>query len=481
MSSVVTLYGMKELTEDRVSEFKVDWLDPKLNIGIEIEVEYQSGTDMNPEDMNLWSAKTDGSLRNGREFVLTRPLNGYALSSAIEEFFEHNTVRRSPTSGTHIHVDMRDKSATLDVAKTMGCIIACIEPAIFGMFAEGREWSGYTNPITSLPDPASYSLFSDLATPEDFSDTFNPITREYKYYGFNMLPLGRYGSVEFRYFPTCESVEELVEWVQFCMAVKLAAVQLEHRANLKYYISNEVAWEEFLNKFFPQWRDRMLGLLPQKEVSVRYRQARARLAKGVLPNKKVSHPPTATDNPFKDTRFKKFFAVKLTNDQGKSKLAYDLSTIALLTPVRVYIDNDVSASSNARDGDWLVGGNYVYRYLSDYGGWREQAYFTLGLTGGESDRIVEEFRPITQAEMLAFGRAVVARLSGNIAGYGNVADLSNPNSVWRTHLNRVLNMLMARYNRPAEPEPPSLEPETEVAPPIPVPIRPRPVRAEAAV
>lgn len=444
MSSVVTLYGMKELAEEQASTLKVDWLDPKQNIGIEVEVEFDRDTTTNPDSLNLWTVKMDGSLRHGQEFVLSRPLRGDALSGAIEEFFRHNRVRKSPTSGTHIHVDMRDKASTLDVVKTMASIIACIEPAIFGMFAEGREWCGYTNPITTIGEQASFSVFSDKADPDTFRAVFTPQTREYKYYGFNMLPLGRYGSVEFRYFNTAETAEELIEWVQFCMAVKMAAVSIDNRSNLKYYLSDEICWEEFLNKFFPQWRDRMLPLLPYKEVYMRWKQTRSRAFKGKGKKPKLRSCPE--QNKLSDTRFKKFFAIKVKDEAtGRSKLVYDIAGVVMHTPVRVFMRHDPAIHSNdfiRRTGDFLVAEDVLYRYNEERYRWEEMFYYAFG-----PDRVVDTFRPLGASDLAAFIRGVGRRLDMTSPQGEGMDDLSSPHtSPWRDRMVRVAAIAQRAYS-----------------------------------
>ena len=463
MSSVVALYGMKELTDERETTFKVEWLDPKLNIGIEIEVEQEGNTGTDPDSLNLWTMKSDGSLRQGQEFVLSRPMKGDALSAAIEEFFHYNRVHRSPTSGTHIHVDMRDKATTLDVAKTMAGIIMCVEPAIFGMFAEGREWSGYTNPITSLPDQASFSMFGDKASPKDFTDTFSPLTREYKYYGFNVLPLGRYGSVEFRYFPTAESAEELIDWVQFCMAVKIAAVQLNQRRNLKYYISTEASWEEFLGRFFPQWRERMAALLPQREVYVRYKHALTRFTKG---RTAATYPTAAgTANPLAQTRFKKFFAVKVHTEEGKPKLVYDFNSLLDNVLPRVFDMNLDPEWSNSevgkRDGDWLIANYTLYKYDGGYD-WIEVLRFNL-----DAHSIMREDRPMSREEFESFRRGMELRLSGRGGVYAfNVAALTSH----RDRFQQVADIISQHYARFSEGEGvPDEAEEVYIPPTIPYP------------
>ena len=378
MSSVVTLYGLSELMDGHQSTFKPDWLDPKQNIGIEIEVESGEGVQFGSTGNN-WTVKPDGSLRNGREYVLSRPLRGDALSEAIDEFFHHNQTRRSPTAGTHIHVDMRDKRSTVDVVKTMAAIIACIEPSIFDMFAEGRDCCGYTNPITTLPDQASYPLFSDKAGADEFASAFNPNTREYKYYGFNMLPLGRYGSVEFRYFNTAENREELVEWIQFCVSVKLAAVAIGSRAQLKPYLTSQEGWEEFLSSYFAPWKDQMLLSLPFKDVYFRYKKLRTRSSVN-SPRPPVRCSAPTKENKLKNTRFKKFFAMKIPDrETGKMKLVYDLSELATAEGSRVFCQYDSAyqrpSSALFRDNDVLMHNSNIYLYDTSRAGWREWMYY----------------------------------------------------------------------------------------------------------
>lgn len=430
MSSIVTLYGMKELQDGRASTYEVDWLDPKQNIGVEIEVEFDRDTVVSVADLNLWTQKSDGSLRRGQEYVLSRPMRGDALSAAIEEFFHHSRVHKSPTSGTHIHVDMRDKNSTLDVVKTMASIITCIEPAIFGMFAEGREWCGYTNPITSINDTAIYSVFSDKADDNAFRSEFSTVTREYKYYGFNMLPLGRYGSVEFRYFNTATTAEELTEWIQFCMAIKLAAVSVNTRANFKYYLQDEASWREFLSKYFPMWWDRMLEFLPHREVYIRHKQMRARA------NRMKKRLPANDENKLKNTRFKKFFAVKVKDPiTGKSRLVYDVIGVSNSIPTRVFLSYDPVLNTygfRKNQGDFLVAEDVVYKYDADRQLWLE-------IWSYNTARIITYYTHLTENEIGKFLRAVRERAGGSTPVEGTIAC----DSRWASRLTTLANLVAA--------------------------------------
>lgn len=442
MSSVVTLYGMKELVEQQPATFQVDWVNPKQYIGIEIEVERGPGVVLGPST-NDWSMKSDGSLRNGVEYVLSRPLRGDALTAAIEEFFNDNQPVRSPTSGTHIHVDMRGKESTLDVVRAMAAIIACIEPAIFGMFADGRDWCGYTNPLITMPAHASYPVFSDKATSDDFAMTFRPNDREYKYYGFNMMPLGRYGSVEFRYFNTAESAQELIEWVQFCMAVKEAAVGIGSPAGLKPYLQSESDWSEFIERFFSSWRDRMLNCMTYKDVYFRWKKTRTRAA--VNRAKPAPRKKQATKNALATTKFKKFFAVKIKDEAtGKSKLVYDYEELLAGMPIKVYHVDDPYFNEEGRafrTGDVLLHNYMLYLYSSERMRWVEWAYLNNNHTS-----IIETYDTVDAQRASRIVTAIETRLAGNQTPNrpGALLDMSTDGRAWR-NLNSARSAIISWY------------------------------------
>lgn len=332
MSSVATLFGVMELMDMPESGLLVDWVLPKQNIGIEIEAEHKSGVRF-PASLYYWDEKGDGSLQNGREYVLKAPLKGNDLATAIAEFFGSAQLQRSLTSGTHIHLDMREKTTDLGVVQAMAAIICCIEPAIFGMFGEGREWSGYTNKLETLPQHALGAVFDDESPAEQFARNFQPSGREYKYYGFNMLPLGRFGSVEFRYFPTATNPEELIEWIQFCQTVKAAGVNIGSLAAFKQHVQHDGAWDQFLYTYFAQWADRMKEFLPYVEVRRRYKAARTASRTGpvaikIAPKRKDA-PPSV-----KSKKFRKFYAIKVKDMNGKFRLAHSKEEVQALRPLQ---------------------------------------------------------------------------------------------------------------------------------------------------
>jgi len=375
MTSIASLYGMSEIADSPENGRTIDWILPKQNIGIEIEVEHCSGKTQFSDRMFYWDQKGDGSLRNGREYVLRHPLNGNQLSAAISEFFDLNRTVRSTTSGTHIHLDMREKTTDLGVVQAMAAIMCCIEPAVFGMFAEGREWSGYTNPLNSLPDHAIGAALNDDPDAENmFRNVFNSSTREYKYYGLNFLPLGRFGSVEFRYFPTATNLDELVEWIQFCQAVKSAGVNIGSLAAFKQYVQGPAQWQEFLNRFFPMWYDRMEPFLPYNDVHRRYKTAKAQSRTSIPSkiNKKLVLETSTNLN--KTKKFKKFFAVKVKNKEGKYKLAYSKEDVRAIRPMTIYTYG-VDSIDTVGENDLFLDSGALHQSLGN-GNFRALFYYT---------------------------------------------------------------------------------------------------------
>jgi hypothetical protein len=396
MSGVVTLFGVQELVDIPESGKIVEWVLPKQNIGIEIEVERKTLTRF-PNNLYFWDEKSDGSLQNGREYVLKAPLKGNDLAIAISEFFGNSEVQRSATSGTHIHLDMREKTTDMGVVQAMAATICCIEPAIFAMFGEGREWSGYTNKMDTLPQDALGAVFDDESS-DRFVQQFRPDSREYKYYGFNMLPLGRFGSVEFRYFPTATNPDELIEWIQFCQTVKAAGVSIGSLASFKQYVQHEVQWEEFLKTYFPQWAERMREHLPYMEVRRRYKAARA-VSRTSVPNNgpprlsaKAQAMPTPAST--KSKKFRKFYAMKVKDKEGKFRLAYNKEDVQALRPLTI-VGSQIG-SHTVLDRSFFYETNCFHQRRSGEG------FTTLFYV--EGDR-ADHMRWVEEHELVAFNQA----------------------------------------------------------------------------
>lgn len=264
----------------------VPWPDQKQLIGIEIEAELLSGynrAQFPPNHLRYWTRDGDGSLINGSEFKLTHPVAGSQLAAAIREFFSPEVrLLTSITSGTHIHLNMDEETTPITAVQTLAALVFTIEPAIYNIADVGRKWGGFTNPMDSAP-PA---LFGALFYPEMENSPRALLrlcesNRAYKYYGLNVQTLGSYGTMEFRYFPTATSGEQLTDWVMLVQSIKLAALRFHSLDEMLVALSDEESYVELLTTHLAAWSDRILTAVPHATCVRRLRQLKSMAATGM--------------------------------------------------------------------------------------------------------------------------------------------------------------------------------------------------------
>lgn len=265
---------MRKPSRYKYSSGPVEWPLPDQLIGIEIEVEGQRRIN----DGSLfpyWNTTTDGSLQNGIEFVLAQPLSGNNLSSAIHQFFKELSPKRATTSGTHVHIDMMEDDTTVNTVQCLILLAYILETGVYAVADPSREWCGFTNRLTTAPEDFIFSLLrSDLADNDSIlASTCGGEHGTGKYYGLNVLTLASYGSVEFRYFPTATSSEELVSWVKLVQSFKKAAMQLGNPASLEAVTATEQSYIEFIIQYFNEWSEVFLKYVPWKVARNNYRKA----------------------------------------------------------------------------------------------------------------------------------------------------------------------------------------------------------------
>lgn len=269
MTSVASLFGYPERAKTvDVKEFEpVNWPNEDQLIGIEVEFELPRGN--RPRDLSNvrgWTRHSDGSLQYGVEYVLTSPLSGDDLTRAIYSFFNAGfELARNTTSSTHIHIDMTEKETTLSSLQTLLSIVYVLEPAIFHIVDPSREWCGYTNPLESADVGVLASLMAGDGA--KFSTGTNSIGS--RYYGVNVQSLAKFGSLEFRYFPTATSPSELIDWIKLAQSIKLASLTMGESREVIDMFFDSGSYDKFLSDFFSEWKEKILEHVP-------YRRARKR-------------------------------------------------------------------------------------------------------------------------------------------------------------------------------------------------------------
>lgn len=241
---------------------KVDFAYPLHHtlMGVEMEVECSTliGETRLPREVSLqWSVKGDGSLSDGLEYVLAVPLSGDALASAVHTFFDVVKPGRASTSSTHIHINMLDEESDIATVQRMVLIAYVLEEAIFHMADPGREYCGYCTKLSQAPELLLRDMLNPtLDEPQFLKNIKNSSIG--RYYGLNTQALGKYGTVEFRYFPTASSEAELNDWISLVQSFKLAALNTASLAELGEIFTNEQNYVAFIRKFFDKWADQIL-------------------------------------------------------------------------------------------------------------------------------------------------------------------------------------------------------------------------------
>lgn len=260
-----------------------DWPLPEQLMGIEVELDPARGNDRIKMPANYqpyWREERDGSLRNGREYVLTSPMAGNLLSTAIAQLFSDDpNMDRTATGSTHIHIDMLEDSTPVNTIPVLTMLMFILEPAVFAAADPGREWCGYTNRLSSAPDVLLGSVLNgDLET--DATALVDVVAGHSaaaigRYYGLNLQALQKYGSIEFRYFPTATTADELASWVRMVQLCKKAAMDLGSLQRVEAVVKDEESYKQFIVSYFKEWADTFLTTVPQYAALQSYYKARA--------------------------------------------------------------------------------------------------------------------------------------------------------------------------------------------------------------
>ena len=260
MRSIATAVGQRPRVKRILRDVDV-WPLPDQLTGVEIEAERTPGAVFPNQTPDMWSEHGDGSLRNGVEYVLSAPLAGKELSYAIDTFYSNVSVERWPTSSTHIHIDMRDEDLPVSVLQSIFILAYTLEDCIYALGDQGRDMTGFCNKLDTL-SAADVALIMRV---DDESESLVPLGRGSRYYGLNLRALFKYGSLEFRYFPTAVSANELKSWIRLVQQFKAAAMALRTKEGTFEVFKDEAAFTKFVDCFFSEWRDTFGG----KEVYLR--------------------------------------------------------------------------------------------------------------------------------------------------------------------------------------------------------------------
>ena len=175
--------------------------------GLECEIEDLTSIHEDIADGSIWEITSDGSLRNsGKEFI-SRPLDKQSLLSAFDNL--HNSlqykssdcgVRFSQRTSTHIHVNCLDLEE--EQVKAIVLWYALFEPIFFLMASPIRRNNIHCVGLDQTVLSESYKR--PLAYQKQ---------RWSKYTALNILPLSKYGTIEFRHLEGTDDLDKITQWL----------------------------------------------------------------------------------------------------------------------------------------------------------------------------------------------------------------------------------------------------------------------------
>lgn len=245
------------------------WPLPSDFVGIEIEVEEYDGNSMNLYP--AWTTHSDGSLRNGIEFVTSAPVGGEDLTAAIDQFFNNgHDYQTGPRTSIHIHINASD-NMNVDQFRNMLVLMYVIEPAVFRWADENRKWCGYCSPLTDIPPQRFVTMLNENDNDAALVRAIRGESNHDRYFGFNVAAYGKHGTVEFRYFPCTTERDLLIKWVKFVMYVKKAAITYDSIPAMLHAMDGDTQLQLFMQNHFPDVYDDLWTHVDSLDVQVRVR------------------------------------------------------------------------------------------------------------------------------------------------------------------------------------------------------------------
>lgn len=203
-------------------------------VGVELEVE---GFPNPPRRMRYWSLHQDGSLRNnGIEFVFSSPLGGQDIFAAISELDSllfNSKPDLNIRCSTHVHVDVRDM--TIPQIKRFFLAYAYYEAFLFRQSGFYRFKSNFCVPLAKAE--GMVEILSRHWSHGNQRDFLRYVQGNWdKYCSINMIPMGNYGSVEFRMSEAKSRKGQMLRLVNRFLALKELAMgtDLEDTAFLQH-------------------------------------------------------------------------------------------------------------------------------------------------------------------------------------------------------------------------------------------------------
>ena len=179
-------------------------------LGVEIEVERAQNDSVGILNPYIVTTTEDGSLRNnGLEYV-TGAIPAKFIYAALENIYSHISDKAdfSPRTSIHVHVDARDLSYNQITALSL--VYIAVERSLYRWIGRNRYKSIFCVPLQETVLPIKF--LRGLASGKPFQN-FNWM----KYTGYNLLPLIKQGTIEFRHLHGTRDLNRIYTWIDLIL------------------------------------------------------------------------------------------------------------------------------------------------------------------------------------------------------------------------------------------------------------------------
>lgn len=212
-------------SESSSSTFRL--IRPKTPIGLEFEIEniqeYMRDIEFTRDldGLKYWTTHHEGSIRNaGLEFVTRSGVQDKDILAALLELKKllkkSKTAEFSDRCSLHAHFDM--SIMTFNNLKNFILLTLIFEDLLFKFASTTRKYSNYCTPHSF---GQYHTYLKKLVTIDSFAD-LHLFTTSYgdKYSSINLVPLGRFGTIEIRNHPGTFNFSNVILWINIISSIR---------------------------------------------------------------------------------------------------------------------------------------------------------------------------------------------------------------------------------------------------------------------
>jgi hypothetical protein len=180
-----------------------------------------------PLPLNYWKPVEDGSLREGTEFIFKGALFGANITAALDDMaaflsvFKRNgkPVKITDRCSVHVHLDVRDFDE--NQLNNLILVYLLVERVLFQHINPLRLKNNYCRPLSDSSFKFTLNDMLSNTGSRGLPNLSNVVKRDCdKYSALNVLPINKYGSVEFRHHHGTDDMTAIKNWVNIILAIK---------------------------------------------------------------------------------------------------------------------------------------------------------------------------------------------------------------------------------------------------------------------